>query len=125
MGQWNAALTCNQSTIIVMIMHQQYGHLGDSYLDYLIGVSPPQTAGQTYQSSHQLLISLGLIKNLSKARPSSIRHVVIGVLIDTDTMTTSITDNCLTKIKSFLSSWHFKKYARKPDLQSLTLIQTF
>lgn len=121
MGQWNAALTCNQSTIIVMIMHQQYGHLGDSYLDYLIGVSLPQT----YQSSHQLLISLGLIKNLSKARPSSIRHVVIGVLIDTDAMTTSITDNCLIKIKSFLSSWHIKKYARKPDLQSLTLIQTF
>ena len=41
MGQRNAAMACARTTKAVMYMHQEAGHMGTSYLDDLIGVSPP------------------------------------------------------------------------------------
>ena len=91
MGQRNAAMACSRSTAAIMYIHRQYGYSGASYLDDLIGVSSPLTANIAYESLHHLLLELGLEENSAKACAPSSCQVVLGILIDTRSMTLSIT----------------------------------
>ena len=83
MGQRNAAMACSRTTKAIMHMHEQEGHLGTSYLDDLIGVSPPADGVAAYESLGELLVQLGVLENFTKACPPLTVQIVLGVLIDT------------------------------------------
>ena len=102
MGQRNAAMACSRTTAAVMYIHAARGCRGASYLDDLIGVSPPSSADLDYLALGQLLQELGLEEKESKACPPSTTQTVLGVLIDTVAMTISVTPERLCEIKSLI-----------------------
>ena len=120
MGQRNAAMACSRSTEAVMYIHEQEGYLGKSYLDDLIGVEVPEKGAAAYNSLGLLLEELGLLENFAKACPPSTVQVVLGVQIDTVSMTISITPERLQEIRELLDEWLLKTRARKDEVQSLT-----
>ena len=119
MGQRNAAMACSRTTRAVMHMHANEGHPGTSYLDDLIGVSPPEDGMAAYEGLGELLAQLGLLENFPKACPPSTVQLVLGVLIDTVNGTIAVPDDKLDDIKSLLLVWKKKRKTNKVDLQSL------
>ena len=66
-----------------------------------------------------ILRELGLEENIPKACPPSVIQTVLGVVIDTENMTISVTSDHLTEIAELLEKWKNKKMCRKKELQSL------
>ena len=119
MGQRNAGVGCSRVSNAVMYMHSLSGYQGVSYLDDLIGVADPSTASDAYNQLGTLLRELGLEENIPKACPPSTIQNVLGVIIDTEQMTISVTDERMTEIAELLAKWRRKKVCRKKELQSL------
>ena len=119
MGQRNAGAGCSRITNALMYIHSKQGYKGGSYLDDLIGVSPPSTGDEAYDQLGKLLLDLGLEENIPKSCPPSVVQTVLGVLIDTENMTISVTSERMVEIKSLLVKWEKKKVCRKKELQSL------
>ena len=119
MGQRNAGVGCSRITNALMFIHSKQGHKGGSYLDDLIGVSHPSSGAAAYDQLGKLLHDLGLEENIPKACPPSVIQTVLGVLIDTENMTISVTDERMKEIKHLLGKWEKKKVCRKKELQSL------
>lgn len=82
-------------------------------------MSSPSTAIAGYNSLQTLLTNLGLTEKLSKACPPSTTQTVLGILIDTVSMTLSVTPERLNEIHELLKLWLTKKSATKRELQSL------
>ncbi len=119
MGQRNAAMACNRTTSAVMYMHRKNGHCGTNYLDDLIGVSPPESATEAYNSLGNLLEDLGLKENKKKACPPSTVQVVLGVEINTVDLTVSISSERLVELRQLFVVWERKRKTSKRDLQSI------
>ena len=119
MGQRNAAMACSRTTKAIMYMHENIGHLGTSYLDDLIGVSPCDEGMEAYESLGELLAELGLLENFTKACPPATMQVVLGVMIDTVNGTLSVPDDKMEDINNLLDIWKRKRKTNKVDLQSL------
>ena len=119
MGQRNAGVGCSRITNALMYIHSKQGYKGGSYLDDLIGVSHPSSGDEAYNHLGQLLHDLGLEENIPKACPPSVIQIVLGVLIDTENMTISVTEERMVEIKELLLKWGKKKVCRKKELQSL------
>ena len=119
MGQRNAAFACSRTTKAVMYMHEAGGHMGTSYLDDLIGVSPAEEGIQAYDTLGVLLSELGLVENLKKACPPSTKQLVLGVMIDTVNGTVSVPSDRMEEISELILIWKRKRKSNKVDLQSL------
>ena len=119
MGQRNAGYGCSRVTNAVMYVHAKRGYAGVSYLDDLIGVECPERGEEAYVALGELLYNLGLEENYPKACPPSTRQIVLGVIIDTISMTISITEERLAEISSLVTKWRRKKSCKKKELLSL------
>jgi hypothetical protein len=119
MGQRNAGFACSRVSEAVMYIHSKSGHHGLSYLDDLIGVSLPSVGSDAYDHLGSILHDLGLEENIPKACPPSTIQTVLGVLINTDEMTISVTDERIEEIMALLTKWKKKKFCKKKELQSL------
>ena len=120
MGQRNAAMACARTTDAIVYMHQQNGYrAATNHLDDLIGVSPPSSGGDAYDSLGQLLHELGLLENLTKACPPATVQVVLGILINTIEGTMSVPEQRMDEIISLVSEWQGKVKSTKVELQSL------
>ena len=120
MGQRNAAMACARTTDAIVYMHQENGYKASTnYLDDLIGVSPPSTGVEAYDSLGQLLHELGLLENLTKACPPATIQIVLGILIDTVEGTMSVPVQRMEEIISLVSEWQQKVRSTKVELQSL------
>ena len=119
MGQRNAGMACARTTDAVCFIHESGGHRATNYLDDLIGVAPPLLAPEEYRKMGHLLHELGLEENKPKACPPATSQVVLGVLIDTNALTISVTSDRLHEIKHLVAIWLEKETAAKSDLRSL------
>ena len=119
MGQRNAGFGCSRVSNAVMHIHSKSGHHGLSYLDDLIGVNHPSVGSNAYDHLGSILRDLGLEENIPKACPPSTIQTVLGVLINTEQMTISVTDKRMKEISVLLAKWKKKKVCRKKELQSL------
>ena len=119
MGQRNAGVGCSRVTNAVMHIHAKCGYSGASYLDDLIGVSDSSAGQSAYEHLGKILRDLGLEENIPKACPPSVVQTVLGVVIDTESMTISVTGERMEEIKNLLSEWENKTISRKKELQYL------
>ena len=119
MGQRNAGAGCSRVTNAVMYIHAENGHQGGSYLDDLIGVSPPDQGDYAYSQLECLLKKLGLEENIPKACPPSTIQTVLGVVINTIEMTVSVTPERMAEILGLVKKWKRKSSCKKKELQSL------
>ena len=104
MGQRNAGVGCSRVTNALMFIHSTFGYQGASYLDDMIGVSDPSTASDAYEHLGNLLRDLGLEENIPKACPPSVIQTVLGVVINTENMTISVTSERMDKISELLKN---------------------
>ena len=125
MGQRNAGMACARSTDAVMYIHREDGHEGESYLDDLIGVSPPAFGMEAYQALGKLLADLGLLENFSKACPPETVQLVLGVIIDTVAGTISVPNEKMVEINDSLRVWKNKRKATKNEIQSIIGVLQF
>ena len=119
MGQRNAAMACQRTTNGVMYIHGQRGHNGAAYLDDLIGVSVPELGTEAYDSLGVLLRDLGLEENASKACPPATSQTVLGIQVDSISMTLSVTTERLAATKDLLAVWQSRRRCTKTELRSL------
>ena len=119
MGQRNAGAGCSRITNAIMHIHSERGYAGASYLDDLIGVSHAANGDNAYHHLGKILRDIGLEENVLKACPPSVIQTVLGVLIDTENMTISVTNERLEEIKDLLVRWERKRVCKKKELQSL------
>ena len=119
MGQRNAGVGCSRVTRAVMYIHGKGGYKGISYLDDLIGVTHPAYGWEAYEHLGILLSKLGLTENVPKACPPCTVQTVLGVSINTEKMTISITDERLQEISNLLTEWENKRSCKKKELQSI------
>ena len=119
MGQRNAAMACSRTTRAVMHLHNKVGFHGTSYLDDLIGVSPPSEGQVAFESLGVLLDELGLVENHKKACSPSSVQTVLGVQIDTVALTIGVTPERIVELLELFQTWENKRKASKHDLQSL------
>ena len=102
-----------------MFIHSEFGYQGASYLDDLIGVSDSTTGSAAYEHLGSILRDLGLEENIPKACPPSVIQTVLGVVINTENMTISVTQERMDEISELLKKWERKSVCRKKGLQSL------
>ena len=119
MGQRNAGIGCSRVTRAIMYIHGKAGHRGVSYLDDLIGVSNKTQGPEAYTQLGIILKNLGLEENTAKACPPSSVQTVLGVNIDTISMTISITDDRIEEISELLDKWKEKLVCTEKELRSI------
>ena len=94
-----------------------------TYLDDFIGVSPAFNAQTDFQALSNLLSSLGLQESSEKACPPSPVMICLGVELNTDALTLSVSPGWLCELEQLLEQlleqWIHKRTATKAALQSL------
>ena len=119
MGLRSAAMACQRSTSAVSWISRQEGRSLFNYLDDFIGVSPPSTANADFQALGDLLASLGLQESSEKSCSPSPVMICLGVQLDTNNFTLSVSSERLCEIEQLLEQWLTKRTATKTALQSL------
>jgi len=119
MGLRSATMACQRSTSAVSWISQQQGCSLFNYLDDFIGVSPPNTATTDFQVLGDLLTWLGLQESKEKSCSLSPVMICLGVQLDTNNLTLSVSSERLCEIDQLLEQWLTKRTATKSALQSL------
>ena len=119
MGLRSAAMACQRSTAAVAWVASQQGRVVFNYLDDFIGVSPAFNAQTNFQALSDLLSSLGLHESSEKACPPSPVMICLGVELNTDALTLSVSPGRLCELEQLLEQWIHKRTATKAALQSL------
>lgn len=119
MGLRSAAMACQRSTSAVSWISRRQGRSLFNYLDDFIGVSPPSTANTDFQALGELLASLGLQESSQKSCSPSPVMICLGVQLDTNNFTLSVSSERLCEIEHLLEQWLTKRTATKTALQSL------
>ena len=115
----SAAMACQRSTAAVAWVASQQGRVVFTYLDDFIGVSPALNAQTDFQALSHLLSSLGLQESSEKACPPSPVIICLGVELNTDALTLSVSPGRLCELEQLLEQWIHKRTATKAALQSL------
>ena len=92
----------------VCFMMRQKGFCVIDYIDDYVGVGIPGIAHESYNHLVDLMHSLGLTISEKKLVPPSTQVVCLGVLIDTECGTISISDDKLTQICDTIKQWQRK-----------------
>ena len=119
MGLHSAAMACQRSTSAVSWISQQQGRSLFNYLDGFIGVSLSNTATADFDALKDLLASLGLQESTDKSCPPLPVMICLGVQLDTNNSTLSVSSERLCEIEQLLDQWLSKRTATKSALQSL------
>ena len=90
------------------------------YLDDIIIVSPnQQKANIDFQEARDLLMELGLPEATDKAQPPATAVTWLGIVLDTQSMTLSIPDEKLKKVKNKINIISQRRSVSKKKYQSL------
>ena len=119
MGLRSAAMACQRSTAAVAWVASHQGRVVFTYLDDFIGVSPAFNAQTDFQALSDLLSSLGSQESSEKACPPSPVMICLGVELNTDALTLSVSPGRLCELEQLLEQWIHKRTATKAALQSL------
>ena len=96
-----------------------FGFQVTNYIDDIIGHSVASKAGKSFDTLHKLLTELGFDISHKKVVSPATKVVCLGVEIDTEKFTVSITKDKIEKIISLCKKWTDKTYCSKKELQSL------
>ena len=119
MGLRSAGMACQRSTSAVSWISRQQGRSLFNYLDDFIGVSSPSTATSDFQALGDLLTSLGLQESSEKSCSPSPVMICLGVQLDTNNFTLSVSSERLCELETLLHRWLTTRTATKSALQSL------
>ena len=119
MGLRSTAIACQRPTSAVSWISRQQGRSLFNYLNDFIGVSSPSTATSDFQSIGDLLTSLGLQESSEKSYSPSPVMICLGVQLDKNNFTLSVSTERLCEIETLLDRWLTKRTATKSALQSL------
>ena len=103
----------------VRFMMRQKGFCVIDYIDDYVGVGIPGVAHDSYNCLVELMRQLGLTISKKKLVPPSTQVVCLGVLIDTERGSISITDEKLTQSCDTVKQWQGKRICTKRQLQSI------
>ena len=101
-GLRSAAMACQRSTAAVTWVSSQQGRVVFNYLDDFIGVSPAFNAQTNFQALSDLLSSFGLHESSEKACPPSPVMICLGVELNTDALTLSVSPGRLCELEQLL-----------------------
>ena len=116
MGLRSAAMAWKRSTSAVSWISRQQGRSLFNYLDDFIEVSPFSTATTDFQALGDLLTSLGLQESSEKSCSPSPVMICLGVQLDTNNFTVSVSSERLCEIEQLLEQWFTKRTATKSAL---------
>ena len=119
MGLRSAAMACQRCTAAVAWVASHQGRVVFTYLDDFIGVSPAFNTQTDFQALSDLLSSLGSQESSEKACLPSPVMICLGVELNTDALTLSVSPGRLCELEQLLEQWIHKRTATKAALQSL------
>ena len=91
----------------------------ENYIDDLCGCQSVDKAWESYTELGNVLQFAGLSESVEKACPPSTQMVLIGVLLDSEALTLSITQERLVENRSLVQDWLEMEEASLKQLQSL------
>ena len=100
------------------VMHQR-GFCVIDYIDDYVGVGVPDVVHASFASLFKLMNDLGLTISDSKLVPPSNQVMCLGVLIDKENGTVSISPDKLSQINDTVCQWMQRVTCTKRQLQSL------
>ena len=119
MGCTSSAYICQHVTFPIAHIHNSSGVLCTNYLDYFIGVAPPEKVKRNFHKLGWLLQDIGLWESEHKACPPSSLMVVLGIMFNTIYMTISIAPEQVDEIQTELDSWCNRAKMSCKQLESL------
>ena len=119
MGLRSAAMACQLSTSAVSWISRQQGRSLFNYLDDFIGVSSPSKTTRDFQAVGDLLTSLGPQESSEKSCSPSHVMICLGVQLDTNNFTLSVSPERLFELETLLQRWLTRRTATKSALQFL------
>lgn len=118
-GLRTSAMICQRTTKAVVHCFTELGFFADVYLDDFYGADTPERASLAFQTLQDLLHELGLQTSPDKDCPPSTNMVCLGVEVDSDHFTLSVTETRVKDLFSELSSWSSRESYTLKQLQSL------
>ena len=118
-GLRTSAMICQRTTKAVVHCFTKSGFSADVYLDDFYGADVPARAPQAFQSLKELLHELGLQTSPDKDCPPSTNMVCLGVEVDSEHFTLSVTEDRVQDLLTELSSWSSREFYTLKQLQSL------
>ena len=118
-GLRTSAMICQRTTKAVVHCFTELGFFADVYLDDFYGADTPERASRAFQSLQDLLHELGLQTSPDKDCPPSTNMVCLGVEVDSEHFTLSVTETRVKDLLSELSSWSSREFYTLKQLQSL------
>ena len=112
-------MICQRTTKAVVHCFTELGFFADVYLDDFYGANTPERASLAFQTLKDLLHELGLQTSPDKDCPPSTNMVYLGVEVDSDHFTLSVTETRVMDLLSELSSWSSRESYTLKQLQSL------
>ncbi|MFA8342383.1 MAG: hypothetical protein ACEPO8_05370, partial [Rhodothermaceae bacterium] len=124
-GLRSSAMMCQRTTSAVTHMYDALGFHCTNYIDEFGGAEIPEKSSEAFHTLGSLLASLGLESSPEKESPPSTSMVFLGILINTDDMTISVTPDRLLELTHRCSSLLEADQVSHQDLQSLLGVMSF
>ena len=118
-GLRTSAMICQRTTKAAVYCFTKAGFLADVYLDDFYGADVPARALHAFQSLKNLLHELGLQTSPDKECPPSTNMVCLGVEVDSEHFTLSVTATRLQDLRTELAFWSSRKFYTFKQLKSL------
>lgn len=103
-------MICQRTTKAVVHCFTKSGYSADVYLDDFYGADVPARAPQAFQSLKELLHELGLQTSPDKDCPPSTNMVCLGVEVDSEQLTLSVTEDRVQDLLTELSYWSSREF---------------
>ena len=118
-GLKTSAMICQRTTKAVVYCFTQAGFFADVYLDDFYGADVPARAPLAFQSLKNLLHELGLRTSPDKDCPPSTNMVCLGVEVDSEHFTLSVTATRVQDLLTELAFWASCEFYTLKQLKSL------
>ena len=112
-------MICQQTTKAVVYCFTKAGFFADVYLDDFHGADTPARAPQAFQNLKDLLHELGLQTSPDKDCPPSTNMVCLGVEVDSEHFTLSVTAARVQDLLTELAFWSSREFYTLKQLKSL------
>ena len=112
-------MSCQRTTKAVFHCFTKAGFFADVYLDDFYGADTPARAPQAFQNLKDLLHELGLQTSPEKDCPPSTNMVCLGVEVDSEHFTLSVTATRVEDLLTELASWSSREFYTLKQLKSL------
>ena len=119
MGMTSSAFICQRTTSAVSFIMGERGYPLVNYIDDFAGAEHPSHADKAFQELAGVLQELGLRESVKKAVPPSTRMEFLGVQLDTEELTLTVTQEKVRDIKKLTDEWMQWKRVKIRDVQQL------